>query len=90
MTARAYPEADRFYTLAVDQAQWLPESGPDLMEEAARAASWAGHPQRAASCVVHALAGSAAAGAGRPRAAAGAARALPLGSGGLQGRGRSH
>ena len=62
VTARAYPEADRFYTLAVDQARWLPESGPGLMEEAARAASWAGHPQRAASCVVDALAGSAAAG----------------------------
>jgi DNA-binding CsgD family transcriptional regulator len=62
VTARAYPEADRFYTLAVEQARWLPESGPGLMEEAARAASWAGHPQRAASCVVDALAGSAAAG----------------------------
>ena len=67
MTARAYPEADRFYTLAVDQARWLPESGPGLMEEAARAASWAGHPQRAASCVVDALAGSAAGPADRAR-----------------------
>ena len=90
VTARAYPEADRFYTLAVDQAQWLPESGPGLMEEAARAASWAGHPQRAASCVGRRAGRLRRRRAGRPRAAAGAARALPLGSGGPQGRGRSH
>lgn len=55
VSARAYPEADRFYTLAVGQTQWLPEAGPALLEEAARAASWAGHPERAAQHVAAAL-----------------------------------
>jgi DNA-binding CsgD family transcriptional regulator len=55
VAARAYPEADRFYALAVDQARWLPEAGPALLEEAARAASWAGHPERAAQYVATAL-----------------------------------
>ncbi len=55
VSARAYPEADRFYALAVDQARWLPEAGPALLEEAARAASWAGHPERAAQHVATAL-----------------------------------
>src|SRR5215469_3932882 len=65
MSARAYPEADRFYTLAVDQGRWLPEAGPALLEEAARAASWAGHPERAAQHVATAL--DSAAGAERAR-----------------------
>jgi DNA-binding CsgD family transcriptional regulator len=65
MSARAYPEADRFYTLAVDQARWLPEAGPALLEEAARAASWAGHPEHAAGHVATAL--DSAAGAERAR-----------------------
>jgi DNA-binding CsgD family transcriptional regulator len=55
LSARAYPEADRFYTMAVDQARWLPEAGPALLEEAAQAASWAGHPERAAQHVATAL-----------------------------------
>jgi DNA-binding CsgD family transcriptional regulator len=68
VSARAYPEADRFYTLAIELARWLPESGPDLLEEAAHAASWAGHPGRAASYIADALADSAAAApAGRAR-----------------------
>jgi DNA-binding CsgD family transcriptional regulator len=65
VSARAYPEADRFYTLAMDQARWLPEAGPALLEEAARAASWAGHPDRAAQHVATAL--DSVAGADRPR-----------------------
>ena len=67
VSARAYPEADRFYTLAVEQARWLPEEGTGLLEEAAQAASWAGHPERAASHMVDALAHSAADPAGRVR-----------------------
>jgi DNA-binding CsgD family transcriptional regulator len=55
VSQRAFPEAHRFYTLAVDQARWLPEAGPALLEEAARAASWAGHPERAAQHVATAL-----------------------------------
>jgi DNA-binding CsgD family transcriptional regulator len=55
VSQRAYPEADRFYTLAVDKVRWLPEAGPALLEEAAQAASWAGHPERAAQHVVTAL-----------------------------------
>ena len=48
VSARAYPEADHFYAMAADGAGWLPEPAPDLLEEAARAASWAGRPERAA------------------------------------------
>ena len=62
VTSRAYPEADRFYTMAVGQARWLPEPGPSLLEEAAQAASWAGHPGRAARYMADALAQPAAAG----------------------------
>ena len=62
VTSRAYPEADRFYTLAVGQVRWLPEPGPGLLEEAAQAASWAGHPGRAARYMADALAQPAAAG----------------------------
>jgi DNA-binding CsgD family transcriptional regulator len=61
VAARAYPEADRFYALAVDQARWLPEAGPGLLEEAAQTASWAGHPERAAGYAADALAQSGAA-----------------------------
>ena len=60
VAARAYPEADRFYALAVEQARWLPEEGTGLLEEAAQAASWAGHPERAAGHMVDALAHSSA------------------------------
>ena len=58
VSARAYPEADRSYALALELAQWLPESGPGLLEEAAQAASWAGDPDRAADWAAQALAGS--------------------------------
>ncbi|HYK69769.1 MAG TPA: AAA family ATPase [Streptosporangiaceae bacterium] len=58
LSARAYPEADRFYTAAVNQALWLPEAGPPLLEEAAQAASWAGHPERAAQHILAALDGA--------------------------------
>ena len=36
------------YALAIDLESWLPQSGPELFEEAAQAASWAGDPERAA------------------------------------------
>jgi DNA-binding CsgD family transcriptional regulator len=62
VSSRAYPEADRFYTMAVGQVRWLAESGPSLLEEAAQAASWAGHPERAARYMADALAQPAAAG----------------------------
>jgi DNA-binding CsgD family transcriptional regulator/tetratricopeptide (TPR) repeat protein len=62
VTSRAYPEADRFYTMAVGQMRWLPEPGPGLLEEAAQAASWAGHPERAARYMADALAPPVAAG----------------------------
>ena len=58
VSARAYPEAARDYTLAIELASWLPEQGPDLFEEAARAASWAGDPGRAAGWAADALARS--------------------------------
>jgi DNA-binding CsgD family transcriptional regulator len=55
VSARAYPEADRYYRLAIELGQWLPESGPGLLEEAAQAASWAGDPSRAAGWAAQAL-----------------------------------
>jgi DNA-binding CsgD family transcriptional regulator len=54
--ARAYPEAVRCYSLAVELEAWLPESGPALLEEAAQAASWSGDPQRAVDWAAQALA----------------------------------
>lgn len=54
--ARAYPEADRCYALALDLARWLPEPAHNVLVEAAQAASWAGHPDRAASWIADALA----------------------------------
>jgi DNA-binding CsgD family transcriptional regulator len=58
VSARAYPEAVRDYALAIDLESWLPQSGPELFEEAAQAASWAGDPERAAGWVAEALARS--------------------------------
>jgi tetratricopeptide (TPR) repeat protein len=55
---RAYPEAVRSYALAIELAAWLPEAGPALLEEAARAAGWAGDPDRAAAWIADALAQS--------------------------------
>ena len=55
VSARAYPEADRYYALAIELGQWLPESGPGLLEEAAQVASWAGDPGRAAGWAAQAL-----------------------------------
>jgi class 3 adenylate cyclase/tetratricopeptide (TPR) repeat protein len=55
---RAYPEAVRSYALAIELAAWLPEAGPALLEEAARAAGWAGDPDRAAGWIADALAES--------------------------------
>ena len=58
VAVRAYPEAAKNYGLAIELANWLPEAGPDLLEEAARAASWAGDSEQAASWAADALARS--------------------------------
>ena len=59
VSVRAYPEAARNYGLAIELANWLPEAGPDLLEEAARSASWAGDAERAATWATAAVAQSA-------------------------------
>jgi tetratricopeptide (TPR) repeat protein len=56
VSVRAYPEAAKNYGLAIELANWLPEAGPDLLEEAARSASWAGDPRQAAIWAADALA----------------------------------
>ena len=56
ISVRAYPEARKNYSLAIELANWLPRAGPDLMEEAARAASWAGDPEQAAAWAADAVA----------------------------------
>ena len=58
VSARAYPEAVRAYTLAIELESWLPGTGPELFEAAAQAASWAGDPERAAEWAAAALARS--------------------------------
>ena len=55
VSARAYPEAVRYYALAIELAAWLPDPGPALVEEAAQAASWAGDPDRATEWAERAL-----------------------------------
>ena len=55
---RAYPEPCGSYALAIELARWLPEAGAALLVEAARAASWAGDPDRAAGWIGDALAQS--------------------------------
>jgi hypothetical protein len=47
------PEALAEPDLAIELANWLPEAGPDLLEEAARSASWAGDPKQAATVATH-------------------------------------
>lgn len=56
VAARAYPEADRCYVLATDLARSLAEPIRLVLEEAAQTASWAGHPDRAASWIADVLA----------------------------------
>jgi len=56
VSVRAYPEAAKNYGLAIELMNWLPEAGPDLLEEAARSASWAGDPTQAATWTADALA----------------------------------
>lgn len=58
VSARAYPEAVRDYALAIDLESWLPQPGPELFEEAAQAASWAGEPEYASGWQAEALARS--------------------------------
>ncbi len=61
VSVSAYPEAAKNYALAIELASRLPEAGPDLLEEAARAASWAGNSEQAATWAADALAQSGAA-----------------------------
>ena len=85
VSVRAYPEAAKNYALAIELMNWLPEAGPDLLEEAARSASWAGDSQQAADL---GSGRSRPSGRGRthgPGQGAGAARALPVGNGRPQG-----
>jgi DNA-binding CsgD family transcriptional regulator len=70
VSVRAYPEAAEDYALALELAAWLPEAGPELAEEAARAASWAGNPELAAAWAADAVSRS------RPAAAVDLARRL--------------
>ena len=56
VSVRAYPEAAMHYGLAVELMRYLPDAGPDLLEEAARAASWAGDSEQAAAWAAAALA----------------------------------
>jgi ATP/maltotriose-dependent transcriptional regulator MalT len=56
VSVRAYPEAYKNYSLAIELASWLPAAGPNLMEEAAAAASWAGDPEQAAAWAADAVA----------------------------------
>ncbi len=67
VSKRAYPEAARYYGLAIELARWLPEAGPALLEEAAQAASWAKDPDCAAGWAADALAAGDAGRAGRAR-----------------------
>ncbi len=79
VSARAYPEAARNYALAIELASWLPEPVPNLFEEAAQAASWAGDPERAGG-VGRGRAGRVGCRpAAGPGTAAGAAGTLPVG-----------
>jgi DNA-binding CsgD family transcriptional regulator len=59
LAARAYPEATRSFSLAIELARWLPEPAPPLLEAAAQAASWARSPDLAVAWAVAALAESA-------------------------------
>ncbi len=61
VSVRAYPEAAKNYGLAIDLANWLPTAGPDLLEEAAGAVSWAGDSEQAATWAADAVAQSGAA-----------------------------
>ncbi|HEV2254986.1 MAG TPA: AAA family ATPase [Streptosporangiaceae bacterium] len=56
VSVRAYPEAAKHYGLAIELMSSLPGAGPDLLEEAARSASWAGDSQQAATWATAALA----------------------------------
>jgi DNA-binding CsgD family transcriptional regulator len=55
---RAYPEARMNYALAIELAGWLTEPACDVLEEAARAANWAGDAAQAATWAADAVARS--------------------------------
>jgi class 3 adenylate cyclase len=56
VSVRAYPEAAKHYGLAIELMSSLPEAGPDLLEEAAQSASWAGDAKQAVTWATAALA----------------------------------
>ena len=55
MSAHAYPEASRLFDQSASLAAWLPDWGPAIVEEAARAASLAGHPGNAVAYAAEAV-----------------------------------
>jgi DNA-binding CsgD family transcriptional regulator len=59
LAARAYPEATRRFSLAIQLARWLTEPVAPLLAEAAQAASWAKEPSLAITWATTALAESA-------------------------------
>jgi DNA-binding CsgD family transcriptional regulator/tetratricopeptide (TPR) repeat protein len=61
LAARAYPEATRRFSLAIQLARWLTEPLAPLLAEAAQAASWAKEPSLAITWATTALAEPAAA-----------------------------
>jgi class 3 adenylate cyclase len=56
VSVRAYPEAAKYYALTIELMNSPPGAGPDLLEEAARSASWAGDSRQAAAWAADALA----------------------------------
>jgi class 3 adenylate cyclase/tetratricopeptide (TPR) repeat protein len=58
VSVRAYPEAKKNYALAIELADGQPPGGPEFLDDAARAASWAGDPEQAAAWTADALAQS--------------------------------
>jgi DNA-binding CsgD family transcriptional regulator len=55
LAARAYPEATRRFSLAIQLARWLTEPVAPLLAEAAQAASWAKEPSLAITWATRAL-----------------------------------
>jgi DNA-binding CsgD family transcriptional regulator len=62
LAARAYPEAVRSFSLAIQLARWLAEPAAPLLAAAAQAASWAKEPRLAITWATAALAESTTAG----------------------------
>ena len=63
VSARAYPEADHFYAMAVDGADWRPRTGPGPAGGSGAGGQLGRRPERAAGYTAGALAGRPGAGA---------------------------